>query len=84
MYLASQVFRYAVTKEKAAKEEAWKRFTALEFLNDVRVYFTQFAYDSLDFFILYGYLQQSHTENRYIGTIFVSKYNSRLSLNICG
>lgn len=35
MYVASQVFRYATTKEKEAKSEAWKYFSGVEFLHNV-------------------------------------------------
>jgi hypothetical protein len=30
MYLASQCFRYFITEDPAAKDEAWKAFNALE------------------------------------------------------
>lgn len=35
MYLASQAFRYAVTKDPEVKREAWKNFEAMEFLYNV-------------------------------------------------
>ena len=35
MYLASQVFRFAVTKDQQVKDEAWKHFQALILLNQV-------------------------------------------------
>jgi hypothetical protein len=35
MYVASQIFRYATTKEKEAKSEAWKYFSGVEFLHNV-------------------------------------------------
>ncbi|CAF1074064.1 unnamed protein product [Rotaria magnacalcarata] len=35
MYLASQVFRYAVIRDPAIKSQAWKHFEALELLNQV-------------------------------------------------
>lgn len=35
MYLASQVFRYAVTRDPTIKSQAWKHFEALELLNQV-------------------------------------------------
>jgi hypothetical protein len=33
IYLASQIFRYAVTQDPEVKAEAWKHFEALEMLN---------------------------------------------------
>ncbi|CAF2476547.1 unnamed protein product [Rotaria sp. Silwood2] len=35
MYLASQVFRYAVLRDPTIKSQAWKHFEALELLNQV-------------------------------------------------
>jgi hypothetical protein len=35
IYLASQCFRYAVTKDPVVKEQAWKHFEAFEFLLNV-------------------------------------------------
>ena len=35
MYVSSQIFRYATTKEPEAKEEAWKYFAGVEFLHNV-------------------------------------------------
>ncbi|CAF3641825.1 unnamed protein product [Adineta steineri] len=35
MYLSSQIFRYAVTKDPAVKVSAWTHFEALELLNQV-------------------------------------------------
>jgi hypothetical protein len=35
MYLASQVFRYTVTNDTNVREDAWKHFQALYFLNRV-------------------------------------------------
>eukprot|EP00936_MAST-01D_sp_MAST-1D-sp1_P001367 g1367.t1 len=35
MFIASQIFRYAVTGEQEARSLAWKHFSALEFLHNV-------------------------------------------------
>lgn len=45
IYLAGQCFRYAVTKEKAVKDRAWKSFEAMEFLHVVSI----FKYIKIDF-----------------------------------
>jgi hypothetical protein len=52
MYLASQIFRYAVTQDSEVKAQAWRHFEATELLNLVT------GSDNLDYFMLHSYFWQ--------------------------
>jgi hypothetical protein len=42
MYLASQVFRYVITNDSNVKQDAWKHFQALYFLNQITGYLLKY------------------------------------------